>query len=229
MLSYNEIKQNMDLIKDYKKDDLIELICSSCNKIYKVKKKSIVATLYRGFVNNNFCSIRCNADYRNSISPANEFACDNCNTPIKRTPSHLKKHKHGFCSQSCSGQYYNKHKTHGFRRSKLEMWLEEQLKQIYPTLNILFNNRNTFGIELDIFVPELKIAFELNGIFHYEPIFGKDKLDNILLRDKNKVALCREQGIAVAILDVSRETNFKPSKSQKYLDIICNIINELLD
>ena len=34
--------------------------------------------------------------------------------------------------------------------------------------------------ELDVYVPSLNLAFELNGIFHYEPIYGEKKLNQIL-------------------------------------------------
>ena len=65
------------------------------------------------------------------------------------------------------------------------MWLEEQLTSLYPKLDIHFNRKDTIGSELDIYIPSLNLAVELNGIFHYEPIFGKDKLSKIKTNDAN--------------------------------------------
>jgi len=45
---------------------------------------------------------------------------------------------------------------------------------LYPDLVIHFNKKDAINSELDIYIPSLKLAFELNGIFHYEPIFGKE-------------------------------------------------------
>jgi hypothetical protein len=64
----------------------------------------------------------------------------------------------------------------GYNRSKLEIYLEQELIKLYSTLEIHFCRSDTIGSELDIYIPSLKLAFEINGIFHYKPIFGEDKL-----------------------------------------------------
>lgn len=122
--------------------------------------------------------------------------------------------------------YNNTHKTHGTRRSKLEPWLEGQLKKLYPDLNMIFNGKDTINSELDIYIPSLKLAFELNGIFHYEPIYGKDKLQSIKNNDTRKFQACIEKGISLCIVDSSQQKRFSPKSSQKYLDIIVNIIED---
>ena len=126
---------------------------------------------------------------------------------------------------SCAGTYNNTHKTHGTRRSKLEVWIEEQLTKLYPNLEIHFNQKDTINSELDIYIPSMKIAFELNGIFHYEPIFGEDQLNKIQNNDHRKFAACHEAGISLCVIDTSGQKYFKPKSSQRYLDIITGIIN----
>ena len=84
--------------------------------------------------------------------------------------------KNNFCSRSCSATFNNKNKTYGTRRSKLEVFLEKELIKLYPDLLFHFNRKDTINSELDIYIPSLKLAFELNGIFHYEPIYGDNKL-----------------------------------------------------
>lgn len=71
-----------------------------------------------------------------------------------------------------------------------------------------------------IYFPSLKLAFELNGIFHYEPIYGSDKLSSIQNNDHRKFAACHEAGISLCIIDTSKQTYFKPKSSQRFLDII---------
>ena len=68
----------------------------------------------------------------------------------------------------------------------------------------------------------------MNGIFHYEPIYGINKLNQIQENDKSKTKLCHDLKIDLCIIDVSQQKYFTISTSQKYLDIITNIINERL-
>lgn len=152
-----------------------------------------------------------------------EVQCTLCNKTFIRTPSNLQK-KNNFCSSSCAAKYNNAHKTKGYRRSKLEIWIESELQKQYPILYIEYNKKDTIKSELDIYIPSLKLAFELNGIFHYEPIYGPEKLASIQNNDNRKFQACLEQGIELVIIDTSSFKNFKLNKAQKYLEIIKDII-----
>ena len=136
--------------------------------------------------------------------------------------------KNVFCNSSCAASYNNKHKTKGNRRSKLEMFIEQKLKLLYPNLEILFNDKLTIGSELDIYIPSLKLAFELNGIYHFEPIHGSKKLESIHKNDINKFESCQKNLISLCVIDTSKQTYFKESTSKIYLDIIIDIITSLL-
>jgi hypothetical protein len=127
---------------------------------------------------------------------------------------------------SCAATYNNQHKTIGSRRSKLEFWLEEKLKSSYPQLNLIFNEKHMIGSELDIFIPELCLAFELNGIFHYKPIYGEEKLSQIQNNDLAKAKACCNIGINLHVIDTSSQNRFKQSTSDEYLTIIKKAINE---
>lgn len=71
----------------------------------------------------------------------------------------------------------------------------------------------------------MKLAFELNGIFHYEPIYGDKKLNQIQNNDTRKFQACLEKGIEMCIIDVSSLSYFKTTNAKKYLDIVCGLID----
>lgn len=206
-----------------------KLLCSCyhCNTPFFTSKKHIDRVL-KGFkpLDCRFCSMSCKSKFH--TLPALDVNCTNCNTTFKKFQSQINRSNNHFCSRSCSATFNNKNKTHGTRRSKLEVWIEDQLKSLYPNLLISFNEKNIIGSELDIFIPSLNIAFELNGIFHYEPIYGVNKFQQIQKNDNNKFQKCFENKIDLCIIDTSQQNYFKPTTSKKFLDIITNIINERL-
>jgi hypothetical protein len=230
-----ELKHNMGINKFcskkcqgvyYSNKNTIKTKCKCCNS-----EMNIPLSQYKNSKSgNNFCSCSCTAKYN---SPQRIYKntiktnCKNCNKEINVIFSVQKKSKSGnyFCSQSCAGTYNNTHKTKGNRRSKLEKWLEEELIITYPNLKIHFNCKDAINSELDIYIPSLKLAFELNGIFHYEPIYGNDKLQQIQNNDNRKFQACIEQSIELCIIDASSFGYFKENKALKYLNIITTIIN----
>lgn len=133
-----------------------------------------------------------------------------------------------FCSRSCAATYNNTHKTTGCRKSKLEVYLEKVLTKLYSNTEIHFNRKDAINSELDIYIPSLKLAFELNGIFHYEPIYGVEKLKQIKNNDNRKFQACLERNIELCIIDVSKQSYFKEETCLPYLEIIRNIIDSKL-
>ncbi len=201
--------------------------CYGCNEVFYLTKRRIQQTSCKSHKSKGtFCSTTC---YRSFTIKRKCIKCCNCNTEFEINNSDLKKSKNHFCSLSCAATYNNKHKTNGNRRSKLEKYLEIELIKRYPDLEIQFNNKTAINSELDIYVPSLKLAFELNGIFHYEPIFGEDKLTQIQNNDNRKFQACLEQGIELCLVDTSQQKYFKVNTSEKYLKIIVNIINHKLN
>lgn len=220
---FNDIEFN-----SAKSTDKLPCECYNCNNTFYVIKKLIAQELKYNRGRIKFCDKLCYDNYqKNSITKI----CANCNTLIQKKPSELKLSKSGnyFCSKSCAVSYNNTHKTKGIRRSKLEIWIENQLTNIYPDLDIIYNNKNIINSELDIYIPSLKLAFELNGIFHYEPIYGEDKLNQIQNNDNNKFKNCQINNISLCVIDTSQQKYFKEKSSKKYLDIITTIINNSMN
>lgn len=88
-----------------------------------------------------------------------------------------------------------------------------------------FNRKDAINAELDIYIPSLKLAFELNGPFHYEPIYESEKLAQIQNNDERKFQACLDKGIELCWIDTSTLKYFKPSNAGKYLDIITEVMN----
>jgi len=203
--------------------DKLPCQCEKCFNIFYKHKKYITHNILNNLDDIKYCSRKCQRTTLNKSSVVN---CFQCNKEFNKKLSQVKKSNNHFCSRSCAVTYRNTHKSTGTRRSKLEIWLEEQLSLLYPNLIFDFNRKDAINSELDIYIPSLKLAFELNGIFHYEPIYGSDKLNQIQNNDNRKFQACIENSIELCIIDTSSLVNFKPLKAKKYLDIIVNIINQ---
>lgn len=205
---------------------LLPCECYNCNTEFLLTKKRIKDALNPNCNDKGmFCSMKCMQESQKTRAIIN---CHLCKRETIKHVCNIKKDKLSFCSNSCRTKHYNQHKTWGSNRSKLEKWVEERLTELYPSLDIDYNNTDVIGYELDIYIPSLKLAFELNGIFHYEPIFGEDKLNETIKNDKNKIKICREQGISLCVIDTTEQTYFKPKKSVKYLNMITERIEPSL-
>jgi len=209
-------------LENHKATEKLPLKCEYCgNVFYNVKKEIKKVLNNHRAVKLKYCSVNCrykSSDTRILIN------CKQCNKQFKRQKSEII--KNNFCSKSCSGTYNNTHKTKGYRRSKLEKYIEIELIKLYPNLKILFNDNKVINSELDIYMPSLKLAFELNGIFHYEQIFTQEKFFRTQNNDKRKFQACVEQDIELCVIDTSQQKYFKELSSQKYLLIITTIINK---
>ena len=103
-----------------------------------------------------------------------------------------------FWCNYCDNLFYSKHKQnnikcncqikHGVSIKELE--LRNYIMSLIPDEDIIFNDRTILkGKELDIYIPNLNLAFEFNGMYwHSDNIIDKNK-------HQNKVLQCKEQGI----------------------------------
>lgn len=217
-LEYNQAKTS----------DSLFLECKHCEKPFTLSKKMIKrAFVTKGHIRkNDYCSNSCSFS---SQWPAIIVNCTYCGSSFKKLPCKIKKTKNNFCCQSHAAIWNNSHKTKGTRISKLEKWLAVELLDLYPKLEMHFNKTDAINGELDIYIPSIKLAFELNGIFHYEPIYGEEKLKQIKTNDDRKIQACLERGIEICIIDVSHQKYFKEQTSIVFLNIIRNIVDVKLE
>jgi len=212
--------------QDKKVRDCIELECPVCNNAFQKKIKEIMISFQRNKSPKFYCSRVCSSSGFSTTDK--KQICTNCNKPFLAYRCETK-YKNVFCSKSCAATYNNTHKTHGYRRSKLEIWLESELLKLYPKLEIHYCRKDAINSELDIYIPSLKLAFELNGIFHYEPIYGEEQFKKIQNNDNRKFQACLEKQIELCIINASTLNHFNPKRGLKYLDIITNIVNKKLE
>lgn len=125
-----------------KGEENLPLSCYQCNTTFYLKKSYISSISQRKLNLAKYCSRKC---YYESKIKKIIIKCGHCEKPILKKISEIKRSKSnkGFCNRSCAVKYNNTHKLYGYRRSKIEIWIEEQLKILYPKLNILFNDKTT--------------------------------------------------------------------------------------
>ena len=78
-----------------------------------------------------------------------------------------------------------------FGPSQMELELRTYLHKTYPDLQLTFNDIDTIGKELDILIPELKLAFEFDGTWWHRA----DKVGSQY--HLNKTQECQKQGISL--------------------------------
>ena len=86
------------------------------------------------------------------------------------------------------------------------------------------NTKTPIGAELDFYFPKLKVAVEINGFLHFEPIYGVKKLNRIKELDQEKVEKCRQMNIELIVIDVSREFHLTPMLKDKHWQKIKELV-----
>lgn len=75
--------------------------------------------------------------------------------------------------------------------------------------------------EIDLFLPELKTIIEIDGPQHFLPLFGQDKLDEVIRLDSIKNGLLLSRGYCVI-----RVKYMLKSLSQKSARTLCELIED---
>ena len=200
--------------------NFIKQTCDYCRKDFLRLTRHIAAHRI-GNCKNTFCSHACKNQSQNIQVTVQ---CKFCSIQFLKTRSQLIKSPNNFCSRSCAASYNNTHKSYGIRRSKLEIYLESRIREIYPSLLLLCNDKTAIDSELDFYFPDLHLAIELNGIVHYEPIFGDTKLSKIQSNDTKKAYLCNQKHINLAVIDTSSCKYLNHKAKNKFWNLIQMII-----
>jgi very-short-patch-repair endonuclease len=211
-----------------------EFICTNCGKTgfrhnrqhprHKIKHANKIGKPWR-WDGNHFCNRLCKGEYYHKTNTITK-PCTWCGKIVTRGLGELKKNlsRDIFCDSSCSASYHNT-KRRKSRRSKSEKLLFDLLVAEFTDMKILANDKEMLnGYEVDIALPEIKLAIEWNGIVHFKPIYGQTKLDNIQQRDVEKQKIAQKKGINLIVVpDLVSKDHYVREAFQK----IKKIINEL--
>lgn len=162
-----------------------------------------------------------------SNTRSQEVTCKHCGKTFTKLAAQVRRTPQHFCSRSCAASYNNCHKQHGTRRSTLEQFVQEQLQEHFPGLPFDCNSKAVIGSELDFYFPTLHLAIELNGIYHYKPIHGLSKFEQIVGADKQKADRCRSLGINLHVVDALGYSRANLQQKNYYWDMIKLLLNEL--
>ncbi len=107
--------------------------------------------------------------------------------------------------------------------SKLEKFLLERLldsgyKVEFHKEQILSNTK----LQIDIYLPELTTAIEVDGPSHFEPVWGQDTLTRNQRYDRKKTGLIIGKGMK--LIRIQQQKDFTPTRAQ----LIFNQLHELL-
>jgi hypothetical protein len=72
----------------------------------------------------------------------------------------------------------------------------------------------------------MNLAFEINGIFHYKPIYGENKLKLTQLNDQKKIDACIKKRISLIVIDISSINHFNRKVGDPVVNYIIKIIEE---
>lgn len=90
-------------------------------------------------------------------------------------------------------------------RALIESHFQKKFKTIHP--NWLINPDTNCPMELDMYCKELKIAVEYNGIHHYEPIYGEERLIETQNKDLLKKQMCEQLGVKFITIKCNTKSN----------------------
>ena len=221
-------------LNSFKSRDLIPLKCENCRIVF-YKGKNIVQTSLKGNPNFalRFCSLKCHYIYQKKMNWTT-LKCEECKIDVIKQRSKITNNKYNFCSKSCSATFQNRNKTlNNFRRSKSEKLLIDLINKNFQNLIVEENVRDFLpsNLELDIFIPQIMLAIEVNGPTHFLPIFGIEKLRKIKEKDAQKILYAEKLKCKLIIIDISTIKYWKETKKiineEFYTKIKFLIANEL--
>lgn len=200
-------------LSSFKSREKLPIECSVCSSVF-YKQKNEIQKIIKGSYHGSglYCSLKCKGK---KDSKQIKLSCTFCKKEISKAPNSIT--ENNFCSLSCHAKFQHANKKTGFRRSKAEIYLTSLIQNDFPAMDVETSNRNLLnGLEIDILIPSIKLAIELNGPVHYYPIFGQTKFAKIVENDSKKISSLIKMQYGVIIVDISTCNYWKTT--QPFLD-----------
>lgn len=227
--------QNLSVIKDFKFENNI---CHECRKV--VPKLRYCVEMYGGVFKQNYGWYICKQAYEWGLEPPNLYVTQNlCPKEILDlieldprmtiTSFHdlMEKGEVKKALEIKSKLEKQKRKVWNIIENEVrlkfghkkvgEAWTSETIlfyiiQFLFPNKTILRHYRPNFlqGLELDIFIKELKVGIEYQGIQHFEPVDywgGEKALQKLKERDKKKKEICSSLGIRLVYFKYNEGLN----------------------
>ncbi len=106
----------------------------------------------------------------------------------------------------------------------LSKLIEAGYKPVFHQEHSLLNNK----LQLDIYIPDIKTAIEIDGVTHFENIWGQDYLSKTKKRDKEKDGLILNAGACIVRIKQTKDYSLTlvEELSDKLLEILGQIKKE---
>ncbi len=106
--------------------------------------------------------------------------------------------------------------------------MEYTISKKFKDLEVHYGRVDIVGMELDIYIPSLRLAFEINGIVHKKAIYGQEKLDRVKKNDALKAKRCAEKNIDLVVVDISDMPSIKSYHLPRHTESILSEIRKRL-
>lgn len=111
--------------------------------------------------------------------------------------------------------------------SKMELFLLYELKSL--GYDVIFHKHGLIvntNLEVDLFIPSLSVAVEIDGPAHFEPIWGEDSLQKHIRSDAHKSGLLLSEGfVVIRIKHITR--NLSEKQKRLALDSLIVVLDRI--
>lgn len=111
--------------------------------------------------------------------------------------------------------------------SKLEKFLQKSLQE--KGFDVIFHKKGLVvnsNLEVDIFIPALKTAIEVDGPAHFFPVWGEDSLRRHITADAEKAGLLLNEGLCIVRIKHLNK-NITQHHMRKVLDGLVEVLNNI--
>lgn len=167
-------------------------------------------------------------DERENISKALKLSWDNRSDEDRQKASDTARRQYEALTEAQKKEMVTRMVPGRIESAKIGSKLERETAKLLNDKDIVTTlHTNIFGSEVDLFVINFGLAIEIDGISHYEPIHGEEKLEKIKMADGVKNAQVTNGG--AAMLRVKATKNFAKVQAIRLAEYVSELCENVLD